>query len=128
MKARADSRMISEIALEARADSEVSSRLIKSASTATGSHLLTVDFADWLARRSQVHQFKVERIPFAELSRWSFAPTTGNLVHDSGRFFSIEGLDVTVRDHSASSAAWQQPIIVQKEIGILGILAQEFDG
>jgi dTDP-4-dehydro-6-deoxy-alpha-D-glucopyranose 2,3-dehydratase len=115
-------------ALQARADPEVSRRLIKSASTATGSHLRTADFAGWLARRSQVHRFKVERIPFAKLNGWSFEPVTGNLVHASGRFFSVEGLDVTIHDHSASSTSWQQPIIVQPEIGILGILAQEFNG
>ncbi|GAV37386.1 NDP-hexose 2,3-dehydratase family protein [Streptomyces acidiscabies] len=83
-------------------------------------------FHDWFAERTAAHRFTVGRIPFAELDGWSFAPDTGNLGHDSGRFFTVEGLSVQTDRTWISS--WVQPIIVQPEIGVLGILAKEFDG
>lgn len=75
---------------------------------------------DWLAERRLDNTFEVTRIAFDDLVDWQFAPDTGNLVHRSGRFFGVEGLRV----HSDYGAVpqWAQPIIVQPEFGILGLL------
>jgi oxidase EvaA len=90
-----------------------------------GGTLMSIsEFHDWWADRYESGQFSVEQIPFAELTDWSFAPETGNLGHASGRFFSIEGLQV----RNGAVNTWAQPIINQPEIGILGILVKEFDG
>src|ERR1700742_2986297 len=59
----------------------------------------------WLRRRKVVNQFTVDRIAFGELDKWSFAEPTGNLVHDSGRFFAIQGLSVT--SQFGPVTAWQ---------------------
>jgi oxidase EvaA len=56
----------------------------------------------------------------------SFEKDTGNLVHQSGRFFRIEGIDV--RTNFGPTAHWMQPIINQPEIGILGFLAKRIEG
>ncbi|WP_433170073.1 NDP-hexose 2,3-dehydratase family protein [Actinoallomurus sp. CA-150999] len=80
-------------------------------------------FDDWWHERWRAGSFQVDRIPFAGLDGWSFAPDTGNLVHRSGRFFTVEGLDV-----DDGTRTWNQPIIDQPEVGILGILVKEFDG
>lgn len=50
----------------------------------------------------------------------------GCLRHDTGRFFSVQGIHVETDFGHVSG--WDQPIIVQPEIGYLGILAKEFDG
>ncbi|MFI9808958.1 NDP-hexose 2,3-dehydratase family protein [Streptomyces sp. NPDC052301] len=94
-----------------------------SAATAEGVHIATADVRAWLEFHRLSCGTAVRRIPFAELDHWSFAPETGDLQHSSGRFFTIEGLHV-----ERPGTQWQQPIIVQPEIGILGILAKEFDG
>nr|WP_241265536.1 NDP-hexose 2,3-dehydratase family protein [Streptomyces boncukensis] len=86
----------------------------------------TEDIEGWLAERARAHRFSVERAPLAALDGWSFAPGTGDLVHRSGRFFSVGGLSVEVGDGPVTG--WQQPIIQQPEVGILGILAKEFGG
>ncbi len=65
-------------------------------------------------------------MPFTRLDGWSFAPDTGNLAHRSGRFFTVEG--IAVETGTAPFPHWQQPIIRQPEVGVLGILAKEFDG
>lgn len=77
----------------------------------------------WLADRARVNIFAVDRIPFPAMDAWSFESGTGNLIHQTGRFFSVQGLHVT-----AGELHWQQPVIVQPEIGILGVLAREFNG
>ncbi len=65
-------------------------------------------------------------IPFGALQGWHFHPDTGNLEHVSGRFFSIAG--VRVRTDWGFVQEWDQPIICQPEVGILGILCKRIDG
>ncbi|MEV5880758.1 NDP-hexose 2,3-dehydratase family protein [Streptomyces sp. NPDC052101] len=83
-------------------------------------------FHTWFADHAHRNAAHIRPIPFAELSNWKFEDTTGNLVHDSGRFFSVRGLRVRTGRHP--DRPWSQPIIDQSEIGILGILVKEFDG
>ncbi|MFJ5265778.1 NDP-hexose 2,3-dehydratase family protein [Streptomyces sp. NPDC088387] len=106
-----------------RSTAGVADRMALSAATATGVHIDTGEVPAWLARHRHGCGTQVRRIDFAELDHWSFAADSGNLHHSSGKFFTIEGLHVV-----RPEAQWQQPIIVQPEIGILGILAKEFDG
>ncbi|MEU9210254.1 NDP-hexose 2,3-dehydratase family protein [Streptomyces sp. NPDC048415] len=106
-----------------RSGAGISERLALSAATAEGVHIATSDVPGWLDFHRLSCGTTIRRIPFAELDHWSFAPETGDLRHRSGRFFTVEGLHVV-----RPAAEWQQPIIVQPEIGILGILAKEFDG
>ncbi|RKT54710.1 oxidase EvaA [Saccharothrix australiensis] len=82
------------------------------------------EFDRWWADRHRAGRFEVTRVPFAELDAWRFDPATGNLGHDSGRFFTIEGLRVDV---GGEPTRWQ-PIINQPEIGLLGIVVKEIDG
>ncbi|WP_406476748.1 NDP-hexose 2,3-dehydratase family protein [Streptomyces sp. NBC_01615] len=114
------------LALKPREDTVLPSRIARSAAATTGAWLRTEDFADWLEQRRRAHQFEVERIPFAELDGWFFQQDTGDLVHHSGRFFSVQGLHVTTGDGAVRD--WHQPVISQPEVGILGILVKEFDG
>jgi oxidase EvaA len=100
-------------------------RIARSASALNG--VLTQEqFHDWFDRRRALHEQRVRRIPFRELRGWGLHPDTGNLVHDSGRFFAIEGLHV--RSSFGPVREWSQPIINQPEIGILGIATREIDG
>lgn len=110
-----------------REDLRLPARLARSA-VAAGAPASSpaADVSRWLLGRREAHSFRVTRIPFGDLQQWSFQPDTGNLGHRSGRFFTVEGLDVSVPDGPVPH--WQQPIIRQPETGILGLLAQERDG
>ncbi|MEU2249786.1 NDP-hexose 2,3-dehydratase family protein [Streptomyces sp. NPDC019224] len=112
-----------ETLLTARHDPGLPARIARSAAATTGAHLRTEEVTPWLDGRRRAHRFAVEKIPFGELEGWSFEEGTGNLVHASGRFFSVEGLRV-----GADDATWHQPVIKQPEVGILGIVVKEFDG
>ncbi|MFJ8791297.1 NDP-hexose 2,3-dehydratase family protein [Streptomyces sp. NPDC102462] len=117
--------------LQTRENTSLPARIALSAAATEGAHLRTEHFGDWLAERGRAHTFRVERIPFAELEGWSFQESTGNLVHRSGRFFTVEGLHVTEEGEPYGDgpyADWYQPIIKQPEVGVLGILVREFDG
>lgn len=83
------------------------------------------DIREWLARRNREVKVSVEQIPFAEMEHWH-QDKDGSLHHDSGKFFSIEGVRVQT-DYPVPSE-WKQPIINQPEIGYLGILTKEIDG
>ncbi|MFD3936199.1 NDP-hexose 2,3-dehydratase family protein [Streptomyces sp. NPDC058611] len=114
--------------LRPRAVQELPARLSRSAAaTGSGHAMRTEEVVDWLAELARSHHFKVERVPLGELEGWSFQPGTGNIVHHSGRFFSVEGLSADISG-PAPIQRWRQPIINQPEVGILGILAKEFDG
>ncbi|GAA0896676.1 MULTISPECIES: NDP-hexose 2,3-dehydratase family protein [Streptomyces violaceusniger group] len=112
--------------LRAALDRDLPHRFARSATAAEGAHLRTEEVPGWLDGRRAAHRFQVDRIPFAQLDGWSFQEGTGNLVHRSGRFFTVEGLRVTTTH--GPHRQWHQPIINQTEIGILGILVKEFDG
>ncbi|WP_019872032.1 NDP-hexose 2,3-dehydratase family protein [Salinispora oceanensis] len=119
--------MTAPTVLRRRADDTLAQRLARSAGRqAEGFALRTDEVADWLAGRARAHHFRVKRIGLSDLDGWFFATDTGNLHHHTGRFFSVEGLAVSRSEGVIRQ--WQQPIIRQPEVGILGILAKEFDG
>lgn len=110
--------------------SDLPRRLATSAAVQSeGAWMRTADIDGWLAAYSATHRFRIERIPFSALDDWSFGPATGNLEHRSGKFFTIEGLEADISGSAVPEPShWRQPVIVQPEIGILGLLARDFGG
>jgi dTDP-4-dehydro-6-deoxy-alpha-D-glucopyranose 2,3-dehydratase len=86
----------------------------------------TEAFKNWFTRKKQENHFSVEQIPFSSLRQWYFEEETQNLKHASGRFFTIEG--IRIHTNFGPTPCWEQPIINQPEIGILGIITRKFDG
>jgi len=80
----------------------------------------------WFAARQARNAFTVARIPLAAMAGWNTDAGTGTLAHDSGRFFAVEGLRVSAA--SGPAGTWEQPILVQREIGILGIVVADLGG
>ena len=79
----------------------------------------------WIDMRNHEVDVRVEQIPFSEMKGW-YIDADGCIRHESGRFFSIEGIHV--RKDTGDLREWEQPIINQPEIGLLGILTKEIDG
>ena len=88
------------------------------------------DFKKSFNKLKETNHFNVKEIPFNELDQWGFEDNdeckTMRLVHNSGKFFKIEG--IRVKTNFGSLNQWDQPIINQPEIGILGILSKKFNG
>lgn len=85
----------------------------------------TEEIRQWIERRNREVEVKVDKIPFAEMKGWH-SEEGGSIRHDSGRFFSIVGIDV--RTDYGDNHHWRQPIILQPEVGYLGILTKEING
>lgn len=84
------------------------------------------EFLAWFRNKLATGHFVVERAPLDQLDMWEFEGDRESLRHKSGKFFRIEGLRVTTT--FGNTPTWDQPIINQPEIGILGILTKVFDG
>ncbi|MEU8382876.1 NDP-hexose 2,3-dehydratase family protein [Streptosporangium sp. NPDC048865] len=84
------------------------------------------DVEDWLRAVGGRVYANAERVPLESVADWSMDPATGAIGHRTGGFFRIEGLSVYMP--GAVVPRWDQPIINQPEVGILGILAKEIDG
>lgn len=80
---------------------------------------------NWLNKKKLNTHVEIEQIKFSELKEWGFNNRTGNLEHFSKKFFSVIGLDI--KTNWGEIYNWQQPIIKQSEIGILGIITKRFD-
>ncbi|RZQ60186.1 NDP-hexose 2,3-dehydratase family protein [Amycolatopsis suaedae] len=107
-------------------DDTLAGRLALSACTVDSGVNSLADIRSWLARRRAGQLHHVERIPFAGLRSWRFEDGSGDLRHDSHKFFRIQGL--RVHSDYRHVRQWTQPIINQPEIGILGILIRDIDG
>lgn len=83
------------------------------------------ELRQWIEERNRMVKVNIDRIPFSELKNW-YIDSKGALRHQSGRFFSVEGIRVET-DYELRHA-WEQPIINQPEVGYLGIITKEFDG
>ncbi|MFC5183721.1 NDP-hexose 2,3-dehydratase family protein [Actinomadura harenae] len=101
-------------------------RLARSAAAVDEAMVPTDQFHEWFTDRGRRNRYQVRRAPIDRLHGWRTDPATGNLEHLSGRFFSVQGLEVSTAHRETRE--WAQPIIVQPEVGILGILVKEFGG
>lgn len=100
--------------------------LIKSLLTTANPFNSTEEIMAWIERRNREVKVDVAQVPFAEVKGWHFDEGTGNLCHQSGKFFSIVGIDVYKNQDGIFR--WKQPIINQPEVGYLGIICKEFTG
>jgi oxidase EvaA len=104
----------------------VENSFLKSALTLDNPFLSTENFLKWLEDKKANVNHKITPIKFSEMSNWGFNEKTGNLEHNSGKFFSIEGINV--KTNWGNVEEWSQPIINQPEIGFLGIITKNIDG
>ena len=105
---------------------ETTNALVRSLLTVENPWNSIDDIVAWVAQRNREVKVQVEQVPFRELTGWHFDDLTGNLCHNSGKFFSIVGVDVYANNGRVQR--WCQPIINQPEVGYLGIICREVNG
>ena len=81
----------------------------------------TDELLDWVKHLNQTTHVDIKKIDLADCKGWCLDAQDGTIHNANRSFFSIAGL----REEGGD---WQQPIILQNEIGYLGILCKEFDG
>ncbi|QAU45933.1 NDP-hexose 2,3-dehydratase family protein [Bradyrhizobium guangzhouense] len=77
----------------------------------------------WREQRRSAITFRAELIGLNDVRGWS-RDENGNVRHQTGQFFSVEGVRVQSGD-LREVASWDQPIYSQPEGGILALLARE---
>ena len=83
-------------------------------------------FSEWVGSRRPA-PCAARRLRLRELRNWR-VDARGNLRHASGRFFAVRGLRVGTGGDLRARDGWDQPILDQPEIGILGLLCQRRAG
>ena len=82
---------------------------------------------EWLELKRQKPSFNAHLIGVSELGSWYTEEETGNIRHQSGAFFSIEGVRVTSTGLREVND-WDQPSFNQKERGILALICRQDQG
>ena len=82
------------------------------------------DLLDWLRLINESVKSCISITPLKDLEGWQFSEE--RICHNSGRFFSIEGIRVNTNYGLVPS--WTQPIINQPEIGFLGMIVKKING
>jgi len=99
---------------------------LKSAFSRSCSFIKTDEVVKWLKSRNIALNLRIDKIPLDKLIRWSYDIETGTIKHQTGKYFSIDGIRVTT--NWGNITEWDQPIINQPEIGYLGFIVKEFHG
>ena len=82
------------------------------------------NFSNWLIKQKRKIFFSVKEKDLSKLEKWVI--TKKNIFHESKKFFKIAG--IKVRTNFNKKKFWEQPIILQKEKGILGLLRRNNKG
>ncbi|MES2590490.1 MAG: NDP-hexose 2,3-dehydratase family protein [Bacteroidota bacterium] len=105
---------------------EIEMAFLHSSMDISGSYISNEGFMQWIKERRNAVGVNIDLIPFSKLEKWGFDSETGNLHHESKKFFSIEGIEINTNWGGVNS--WTQPIINQPEIGFLGIITKKING
>ena len=79
--------------------------------------MISHEIKKWLNNQRSLHKLNINIVSLNALPNWKY--TKKNIHHISNRFFKIVGLKVLSNFYKKN---WEQPIIIQNEIGILGII------
>ena len=74
----------------------------------------------WINRRRDLSKLKLEETPICNIKNWIF--TDRRITHENNNYFSVIGVEVNSYNKKEN---WDQPIILQKEIGMLGIIIKD---
>ena len=89
-----------------------------------GGRCTTEQILDWIAERNRTVAVDIRKNKLSDSTFWLYDQENGTIHNQNNSFFSISGFCKTMPDGTVLS----QPILLQQEIGFLGIICKEFDG
>lgn len=81
----------------------------------------------WLEKKRKAYTITIEEVGIKDLNKWKVDKKTGNISHESSKFFTMMGIKVS-EARGREVLSWTQPMMKQNECGILGILCQKRNG
>lgn len=98
-------------------------RILESWATTANPINSTEKILAWINEKNKNTSVKIEKIPYKYDGFWYYDQKLGEIRNKNGSFFQIKGL---VRQYD--NKIEEQPIIIQNEIGYLGIIGKVIDG
>jgi dTDP-4-dehydro-6-deoxy-alpha-D-glucopyranose 2,3-dehydratase len=93
-----------------------------------GKSLHSLDYVlSWFEDQRKKCGMEIKEKGLNDLKDWKTDSKTGNVSHKSGEFFSVIGIGAS-NTSKREVRGWDQPMIHQKEGGILGILCKKING
>jgi oxidase EvaA len=89
------------------------------------------DLRVWFLRQRESNTMGVTRIPMDRCRGWRVDENTGRILHESGEFFVVEAIQVSMSStREVGAEGWCQPVITQvgDDGGILGLIRRRFHG
>ena len=80
--------------------------------------MINKNILNWLNNQKKKQLLTVKKINLSKLSKWIYGKK--EIYHKSKKFFKITG--IRIHSNFYNKKNWNQPIIVQNEIGILGVI------
>jgi len=74
-------------------------------------------FYKWFNYQKKINKFKVKKVKLKEIKNWNVR--SDKISHANNKFFKIVGIKVRSNFYKKN---WDQPIILQNEVGVLGII------
>lgn len=99
-------------------------KMVESWSNNKGNINSIEDIVNWVDFLNNSICVNINKISLNDSEFWYYDKLEGGIVNTNRSFFSIKGIIKKVNDE----ILLEQPIIIQDEIGYLGILCKEFDG
>lgn len=78
----------------------------------------------WISEKNQNLKVSITKNNLSDSDTWFYDDKCGEIRNKSNSFFQIRGL----RQYRGGEAVLEQPILIQDEIGFLGIICKEIDG
>ena len=82
------------------------------------------DILEWVSRRNREVVVDIRKNTLSESGFWFYDNENGDIRNKNGSFFRVRGL----RQLCDGETVLEQPVLIQDEIGYLGILCKEIDG
>ena len=100
-------------------------RIIESWATTENPFNSTEEILSWVENKNRDVKVEVQKISYDYAgSNWHYDSEKGEIRNKDGSFFQIKGLQKKIGE----DIILEQPIIIQNEIGYLGIIGKEIDG
>ncbi len=99
------------------------SKIVRSAATKASDEVLK-DITDWVAEKNTSLKVNIFRNKLSESGFWFYDDERGEIHNKNNSFFQIRGL----QQYRDGELVLEQPILIQNEIGYLGIICKEIDG
>lgn len=99
-------------------------KIIESWANTEGNVYSTIELLDWIKTLNETTYVKIKECSINDSTFWFYDDYSGEVLNRKRSFFSIKGMRLFKNDEFIG----EQPVIIQPEIGYLGIVCREIDG